>query len=123
MKEQLSQSDKLTFNRRKKYGNSNNFTRNNKGGIQIRGNFNYKDLTGRQFGYLKVIQKTDKRIQRKVVWECECVCGNLCEVLSTNLTSGRTTSCGCMRYEMVAKHYREKCAQPGDFVNDSKDST
>lgn len=56
-------------------------------------------------------------MQRKVIWECECDCGNKCEVLSTNLTSGRTKSCGCKQYDLVAKHYREKCPQPGDVIN------
>lgn len=76
-----------------------------------------KDLAGNKYGYLTVIEKTNKRIQRKVVWKCLCVCGNECEVLSTNLTSGRTTSCGCMQYKIVSQYYREKAPKEGDIIN------
>ncbi|MDD3225813.1 MAG: AP2 domain-containing protein [Clostridium sp.] len=34
------------------------------------------DLSGREFGKLKVIRKTDKRYKRGIVWLCECKCGN-----------------------------------------------
>lgn len=79
-----------------------------------------RDLTNNTYGFLKVIRPIDKRANRKVVWECECVCGNKCEVLSTSLTSGRTKSCGCKQYDIVASHYREKCPQPGDIINGTK---
>jgi ribosomal protein L37AE/L43A len=35
-----------------------------------------KDLTGRKFGKLTVIRKTEKRYKRGVIWLCECECGN-----------------------------------------------
>ena len=76
-----------------------------------------RDLTGNKYGYLTVIKPTNKRVQRKVVWKCLCVCGKECEVLSTNLTSGRTTSCGCMKYKIVSQHYREKAPKVGDMIN------
>lgn len=78
------------------------------------------DLTGKRFGCLTVICDTGKRVQRKVVWECICDCGNTCTVLSTNLTTGRTSSCGCKRYEIIADHYRDKCPKNGDIVNGTK---
>lgn len=81
---------------------------------------NIRDLTGNKYGYLTVAKPTNKRIQRKVVWKCLCVCGNECEVLSTNLTSGRTHSCGCMQYKIVAQHYREKAPKQGDIINGTK---
>lgn len=81
---------------------------------------NIKDLIGNKYGYLTVIAPTNKRIQRKVVWKCLCICGKECEVLSTNLTSGRTTSCGCMQYKIVAKHYREKAPKQGDIINETE---
>lgn len=79
-----------------------------------------KDLTGLQFGYLTAISPTEKRVQRKIVWECLCACGNKCEVLSTNLLSGRTKSCGCKQYQIIAQYYREKCPQKGDVINGTK---
>lgn len=77
----------------------------------------FRDLTNKQFGYLKVLYPTDKRIQYKVVWRCRCICGNECDVLSTNLTTGRTKSCGCQQYKMIAEHYREKAPKKGDIIN------
>lgn len=81
---------------------------------------NSVDLTGKTFGQLTVIEPTKKRIQRKVVWKCKCTCGNICEVLGVNLTTGRTLSCGCSKYKKVAEHYREKCPQKGDIINNTE---
>lgn len=56
------------------------------------------DLTGKMFGYLKVIDrdpsnKTAKN--RNIYWLCQCLkCGNYASVRSDNLTSGRTKTCG-----------------------------
>lgn len=57
----------------------------------------FKDITGQRFGKLVVLNKTDKRISRFVVWECKCDCGNTCEIISASLTNGRTKSCGCLK--------------------------
>ena len=54
-----------------------------------------KDLTGQTFNLLTVLRKTEKRQNNSVVWECQCECGNICEVTSSNLTKNRTKSCGC----------------------------
>lgn len=74
----------------------------------------YKDLTGMRFGRLTAIRLTEKRMNKKVVWECRCNCGNetmydienngkLVYVLSTKLTRGHTRSCGCLQKESAAK--------------------
>lgn len=55
------------------------------------------DLTNRVFGKLTVKRKTDMRISNRIVWECECECGNIAYVTTSHLTSGKTTSCGCAR--------------------------
>lgn len=57
-----------------------------------------KDLTGKHFGRLKVIRKTDKRKNGKIVWECLCKCGNTCEVTASRL-GVNTNSCGCIKVE------------------------
>lgn len=86
------------------------------------GRNNYRDLTGQQFGYLTVLEKTDKRENKKVVWKCQCICGNICEVLSTNLTANRTKSCGCKSKELIGKanSYLETEVKIGDIVNGSE---
>lgn len=55
-----------------------------------------KDLFGKRFGKLIVIEKTDLRIKGKIVWKCKCDCGNECFVQSNNLITGNTKSCGCL---------------------------
>lgn len=59
-----------------------------------------KNLVGRHFGRLTVVSMTDKRIDRHVVWECQCECGSICFVPSNSLITGRTKSCGCLMKEM-----------------------
>ncbi len=57
------------------------------------------DLSGQKFGRLTAIRMTDKRINKSVVWECLCDCGNTCEVIAASLRAGRTQSCGCLKQE------------------------
>lgn len=59
------------------------------------------DLTGRYFGELHVLERTDDFVypngRHDVMWLCECSCGNKKAIRTANLTSGGTISCGCMR--------------------------
>ena len=56
-----------------------------------------KDLTGKQFGELLVLSKTNKRTSdRRIIWLCQCSCGNIVEVNSHSLNTGNTKSCGCL---------------------------
>ena len=52
------------------------------------------DLTGRKFGDLTVLafHSLDKRYESR--WSCQCSCGRTTEVLSSNLRTGHTRSCG-----------------------------
>lgn len=60
------------------------------------------DLTGRQFGRLTVLEKTDQRRNGKnVVWKCQCICGNMTFVTSGCLNSRQSTSCGCYNRERI----------------------
>lgn len=64
-----------------------------------------KDLTGQKFGLLTVVRKTDKRKNRRVVWECKCDCGTEnVYVSSQDLTAGDTVSCGCARTPARSKN-------------------
>lgn len=55
-----------------------------------------KDLTGQVFGFLEVLEKTDKRTSGNVIWKCKCLRdGNIVEVASGHLIQGHTKSCGC----------------------------
>lgn len=59
-----------------------------------------KDLTGKTFGELTVKQRASAIGGKKVNWICECTCGSICICAGSNLKSGNTTSCGCMKASM-----------------------
>lgn len=60
---------------------------------------NIIDLTGQVFGKLTVIEITDMRKNKSVVWKCRCSCGNqnFIYVDSHSLRRGNTLSCGCLK--------------------------
>ena len=66
------------------------------------------DLTGKRFGRLIVESRAEDRVEKngrhRVAWNCMCDCGNHVVVLSDNLKSGATQSCGCYRKEYVSVH-------------------
>ena len=53
------------------------------------------NLTKQKFGYLTVLEETDKREYGKVIWKCQCNCRNIVYLNTNRLTSGNDTSCGC----------------------------
>lgn len=68
-------------------------------------------LVGQRFGRLTVLEKTNERLgERKhhVVWKCQCDCGNIAYVTTSNLNHGNTKSCGCLRREVVSERRRKK---------------
>lgn len=58
-----------------------------------------KRLIGEKFGRLTVVSLLDERKHRYCAWLCHCTCGNDSVVTTSNLTMGRTKSCGCLRNE------------------------
>lgn len=57
-----------------------------------------KDLIGHIFGKLTVIGLvTEHRRPSLSRWLCQCSCGKQSQVVTTYLTTGKTTSCGCLR--------------------------
>lgn len=79
---------------------------------------NSKDLTGKKFGRLTVLERTGTR-NRKVVWLCRCDCGQMTEVVSDKLKSGEIQSCGCLRVEKgkeVQKYNEEHYFVGGVFT-------
>lgn len=62
------------------------------------------NLVGEQFGQLTVLRDSGKRTSNgTVIWVCQCSCGNLKEVSTTNLRRGSTKSCGCYRKKIATK--------------------
>ena len=60
--------------------------------------FQKYDLKGQRFGKLTVLQDLPPNKQR-----CQCDCGNLIDVLTSNLINGNTSSCGCWQKEQSSK--------------------
>jgi hypothetical protein len=58
-----------------------------------------KDLTGQQFGRLRVLKLNGKNKWGNYLWLCQCSCGNEKIVASGKLLSGNTQSCGCYQQE------------------------
>lgn len=57
------------------------------------------DITGQRFGRLVALRPTSQRRSGKVMWLCQCDCGNTTLSTSNNLKSGGTRSCGCLYKE------------------------
>ena len=56
-----------------------------------------KNITNKTFGYLKAIKPLYTNNHKETVWLCKCsLCGGTKEVPIGYLTSGSTTSCGCL---------------------------
>lgn len=61
------------------------------------GNKPITDLTGKRFGRLKVKEMANYRKGKRVVWTCECQCGNVIDIPGIYLTKKNgTKSCGCI---------------------------
>lgn len=76
----------------------------------------FNDLTGRRFGRLVVIGRSNIRAASHSAWECRCDCGSLTFTDGGKLTNGQKMSCGCLRAEArqarlssrVAQHQRQQ---------------
>lgn len=66
---------------------------------------NFKDITGQRFGKLVVLGRGEDAVSKsgrhRIRWECKCDCGKTITAYSENLKSGKTTSCGCYRIELI----------------------
>lgn len=67
-----------------------------------------KDLSGLKFGRLLVLNRNK---ERERCWDCLCECGNKCTVHMSELQSGKTKSCGCLRKEIAY----DKCKKYNDY--------
>lgn len=72
-----------------------------------------KDLTGKRFGRLVVVKRigTNQK-NRQYIWLCKCDCGNYKETVTSYLTSGDTSSCGCYRKESELRNLSRFWGKP-----------
>lgn len=66
----------------------------------------YKDLTGQKFNNLTVIsfdqektkeKNSNKESNKRAYWKCQCDCGNITYVNTSDLLGGYVKSCGCLK--------------------------
>ena len=60
-----------------------------------------KDRTDDRYGRLLVLSYVGKDHRNKHLWLCKCDCGNEKVVVSDNLSSGKSKSCGCLKTEWL----------------------
>lgn len=78
---------------------------------------NITDLSGKEFGFLKVLERAGKK-KNQITWKCKCQkCGNIVIVEGSSLKRGHTKSCGCLRRETSAKTGAKRAAARKDFVD------
>ncbi len=65
----------------------------------------YKDLTGKKFGMLTVLERIENR-KNHVWYKCICDCGNYKIADAARLKSGETWNCGCKNKNSYIHGYR-----------------
>ncbi len=78
------------------------------------------DLVGKEFGWLVVQKKTDKRTKSNgsIIWECLCKCGKIVHSPTYHLIGGETKSCGCYKRKVISVTLKElwKSGKPKDTL-------
>jgi len=86
-----------------------------------------KDLTGQRFGKIRVVDRAPSGPRWQTRWNCVCDCGNAKVMQASNLTTGKSKSCGCgaeenrqasnAKAKLSETQVREKCDEHGfDYV-------
>ena len=63
-----------------------------------------KDITGKKFNKMTVIERAENAKQGQARWLCRCECGAERIVAGYNLTRGSVKSCGCLKKARMTKH-------------------
>jgi hypothetical protein len=73
--------------------------------LNTRENMGYRiSLIGQRFGKLIVESHNSvKSLSGGTRWNCICDCGNKTTIASGNLTTGNSTSCGCVRSKLLSE--------------------
>ena len=70
------------------------------------------DITGRRFGRLTALYRDGWSNSWQSMWVCRCDCGKEVRVFKTNLMSGRSRSCGCLKSDLIAERNRKRNGSP-----------
>jgi hypothetical protein len=63
-----------------------------------------KDIMGQRFSRVTVVRLMPERKNRGALWLCECTCGAQIIVAGNSLQTGNTSSCGCLKREIITTH-------------------
>lgn len=66
------------------------------------------DLTDKKFERLTVVYRCNYNKRGKSVWHCRCECGNEKDIVSVDLITGGTKSCGCLNSEKKSARITER---------------
>lgn len=69
----------------------------------MRGTF--RNITGKQFGFLTALERSSPKGDRPIKWLCKCICGKIKDFSAENLVRGNSKSCGCKRGELIRKPF------------------
>lgn len=61
----------------------------------------FLNIAGERYGRLAAIRRTRQGPRRESYWLCRCDCGNEIEISLSNLRTGNSASCGCLRSEIT----------------------
>ena len=75
------------------------------------------DLRGQRFGRLTVRSLTNEvGSSTSRIWRCECDCGAMCWIASSQLRTGKTKSCGCLHKDVLRwMHAYKRELKAGNF--------
>lgn len=61
------------------------------------------NLTNQKFGKLIALYPNEELSKnvKGIMWHCLCDCGKECDILATQLSQGKTKSCGCLSREVL----------------------
>lgn len=68
----------------------------------------YEDISGQRFGRLTAIEFVGTDIRRCAQWKCRCDCGTELIVKLSNLKTGGSRSCGCLRRDLIIERKNQK---------------
>ena len=71
----------------------------------------FQDLTGLRFNHLIVLEQAGRDDYGKILWRCQCDCGNEVITHGRSIKSGHCKSCGCL----LNKKRREESRYKGLF--------
>lgn len=73
----------------------------------------FKDLSGVDFGGINVLERLENNSEGDARWLCRCRCGKLFPAYGSNLRSGHTRSCGCLKKTQNKINLRRYNSQKG----------